>query len=104
MLENILIPTRNNIQLGEAVAYENLCIFPLLSGTDSEPDYLSMKTALEKEQLEIQEVSESGSVPNLLVINHSDLPVLIIDGEEVAGAKQNRIVNTSILTIHHIFY
>ena len=97
MLENILIQTRKSIQLGKAVAYENLCIFPLLSEIDIKLDYLSMKTALEKQQMEIQEISESGSVPNLKVINHSDLPVLIIDGEEVVGAKQNRIVNTSIL-------
>lgn len=97
MLENILVQTRESIQIGKAVAYENLCIFPLLSDTDTEPDYLSMKTALKKQQIEIQEISESGSVPDLKVINHSDLPVLIIDGEEVAGAKQNRIVNTSIL-------
>ena len=97
MLENILVQTRKNIQLGKAVAYENLCIFPLLSKMETELGYLSMKTALEKQQIEIQEVSESGSVPNLKVINHSGLPVLIIDGEEVAGAKQNRIVNTSIL-------
>lgn len=97
MLENILIQTRKNIQLGKADVYENLCIFPLLSGADTGPGYLSMKTALEKQQMEIQEISESGSVPNLKVINHSDLPVLIIDGEELAGAKQNRIANTSIL-------
>lgn len=97
MLENILVQTRDSIQIGKAVAYKNLCIFPLLNDSDTEPDYLSMKTALEKRQLEIREVSESGSVPNLKVINYSDLPVLIIDGEEVAGAKQNRIVNTSIL-------
>ena len=97
MLNNILIQTRKQIQLGKAIAHENLCIFPLLSDTDTELNYLSMKTALAKQRIEIQEISESGSVPNLKVINHSELPVLIIDGEEVAGAKQNRIVNTSIL-------
>ena len=97
MLDNILVQTRKNIQIGKPVSYKNLCIFPLLNGNDPEPDYLSMKTALEKQQIEIQEVSESGSALNLKAINHSDLPILIIDGEEVAGAKQNRIIKPSIL-------
>ena len=97
MLANILNQTRSRIQLEKAVAYENLCIFPIMGDTDTELEYLSMKTALDKQKMEIQEVSESGTVPTLKVINHSELPVLIIDGEELAGAKQNRIVNTSIL-------
>jgi hypothetical protein len=37
----------------------------------------------------------------LLVTNDSTLPVLIIDGEELVGAKQNRILNTSILLKEH---
>ncbi len=29
--------------------------------------------------------------------NHTEIPVLILDGSELKGAKQNRIVNISIL-------
>jgi hypothetical protein len=36
-------------------------------------------------------------VPNLKVHNKSPRMVLILDGEELVGAKQNRIVNTTIL-------
>jgi hypothetical protein len=36
-------------------------------------------------------------VPNLKVHNKADKPVLLLDGEEVAGAKQNRVLNTTIL-------
>jgi hypothetical protein len=36
-------------------------------------------------------------VPLLRVENHSEIPVLIVDGEELVGAKQNRAVNTTIL-------
>ena len=42
-------------------------------------------------------MDEAGSIPELRVINRSPLPVLILDGEELVGAKQNRIVNTTIL-------
>jgi len=42
-------------------------------------------------------VSEGGTVPQLKVVNSAPEAVLILDGEELAGAKQNRIVNTTIL-------
>jgi hypothetical protein len=45
----------------------------------------------------VQEVSEGGSVPDLLVENSGDIRVLFLEGEELVGAKQNRILNTSVL-------
>ncbi|PHN02411.1 ARPP-1 family domain-containing protein [Flavilitoribacter nigricans] len=97
MMKTTFKQTREKIHIGPAVTYENLCIFPLISSQDSALNYLGMKTALTKKLIEIQEISEAGSVPDLNVVNHSELPVLIVDGEELAGAKQNRIANTSIL-------
>ena len=45
----------------------------------------------------VSEVNESGSVPNLRVDNRGYTPVLFLEGEELRGAKQNRVVNTSVL-------
>ena len=47
--------------------------------------------------LTVKEVSESGSVPELKVINMGDKDVLLLDGEELTGAKQNRVLNTTVL-------
>ena len=52
---------------------------------------------MEKRLIIIQEVSKEASVPELKVINQADKPVLFLDGEELAGAKQNRVLNTTIL-------
>ena len=41
--------------------------------------------------------SESGSVPELVVENPLAERVLLYDGEELVGAKQNRILNVSVL-------
>jgi hypothetical protein len=63
-------------------------------------DYLALDEALDRKLVEVTEVTEVdavGSVPDLLVKNRGKRAVLIIDGEEVVGAKQNRVVNTSIL-------
>jgi len=36
-------------------------------------------------------------VPNLIVTNNADSLVLFLEGEELRGAKQNRVLNTSVL-------
>ena len=38
-----------------------------------------------------------GSVPELRFVNECGAPVLLLDGEELVGAKQNRIINLTIL-------
>jgi hypothetical protein len=40
-------------------------------------------------------------VPNLLVSNTGDSRVLFLEGEELKGAKQNRVLNTSVLVAAH---
>ena len=50
-----------------------------------------------KDFIEFTELDDSGVVTELRVINHAEIPGLILDGEELKGAKQNRIVNISIL-------
>ena len=47
--------------------------------------------------MEVTEVSQGGSVPDLRLINKSANKLLAVDGEELIGAKQNRIVNATFL-------
>jgi hypothetical protein len=77
--------------------FENMGVLPLLTSLDDSPEYLTLKEALDKQVLTITEVSHEGSVPELKVVNGAEIPVLLLDGEEVIGAKQNRVLNTSIL-------
>ena len=44
-----------------------------------------------------REVDEAGTVPELVVENPLAERVLLYDGEELVGAKQNRILNVSVL-------
>jgi hypothetical protein len=84
-------------KIGRKQTYKNLTIFPLLSTYFLDLDYLLLDEALVGGLIEVVEVDQEGSVPELKVINKSPRMVLILDGEELVGAKQNRIVNTSIL-------
>jgi len=45
----------------------------------------------------ITEVSDEGQVPELKIVAKGDKAVLLVDGEELVGAKQNRVLNLTIL-------
>jgi hypothetical protein len=85
------------LNLGEVQQFKNLAMVPVVSDYDDGLGYITLGEALGEGSIEIREVSEGGSVPELRVINHAAEMVLILDGEELVGAKQNRIVNTTIL-------
>ena len=83
--------------VGQAVSHETLTIFPLLANEAFAKDHLTLDEALAAGTATITEVSESGSVPELLFRNKGDKAVFLLDGEELVGAKQNRILNITIL-------
>ena len=56
-----------------------------------------LEEALEQKCARVNEVSQSGSVPELKFTNDCERPVLLMDGEELVGAKQNRILNLTVL-------
>ena len=85
------------MELGPPQSFENMTVFGLLSPLNGGPEYITLREALERGVFQVTEVSEGGSVPELMVVNKGEVAVLILDGEELAGAKQNRILTTTIL-------
>ncbi len=85
------------IQFGTLQVFSNMVVVPLFTTLQSAIHYLTLQQALDQQKLKITELSESGSVPELKVANQGELPVLLLDGEELMGAKQNRVLNTTIL-------
>jgi len=86
-----------DIVMGRAKRYRDITVFPLHRAVTPRLDYVALDEALDRKLVEVTEVDAAGSVPDLLVKNCGKRSVLIIDGEEVVGAKQNRVVNASIL-------
>ncbi len=89
MIENLL-------QIGELAEHRGIVVAPLFPRNDPVAEYLTLDEALAG-GLRVKETSESGSVPELLVENPLSKRVLLYDGEELVGAKQNRILNVSVL-------
>lgn len=86
-----------SLELGEPRLHDGIGLWPVLGPSRPEPAYLTLVEALPLGGFKITEVSHGGSVPTLRVINETPHHVLLFDGEELKGAKQNRILNTSIL-------
>jgi hypothetical protein len=87
------------VSLGTPSAFRNLTLTPILlrNGPLSSVEPLCLEEALKAGTLKVSEVSAEGHVPEMRVRNSGDAPVLILDAEELVGAKQNRIVNVTIL-------
>jgi hypothetical protein len=85
------------MELGAGASFGNMAVFELLRPKNGGPEYITLREAIERGVLAVTETSEGGSVPELMVANTGDLSVLLLDGEEVRGAKQNRVLNTTIL-------
>ena len=87
-----------SLELGSFKNYLNISVAPLVGVTDEKgPEYITMTEALADDLLEVTEIDHGGSVPNLRVRNLCDRNVLLLDGEELMGAKQNRVLNTTVL-------
>jgi hypothetical protein len=82
---------------GSALSVDGLVVIPLVGTKAVKARYVLLEEALQRGRLTISEVDEGGQVPYLRAVNQGPRPVLIHDGEELVGAKQNRIANVTVL-------
>jgi hypothetical protein len=83
-------------ELGEARSFGGLTLVPLYPVVPPCADYVGLDEATAG-GLVVTEVDEAGSVETLLVVNPLGAAALLYEGEELAGAKQNRVLERSIL-------
>ena len=100
-MNDILINTINNLEIKDPQTANNLTVYPLVLHIEDGPNYITFPEALQNNHLSIKEVNNAGSVPDLIAINKGDMPVLGLNGEELVGAKQNRVLNTTVLLAAH---
>ena len=75
---------------------DTLTVVPVVASNAGESRWMLLSDAVATGALRITEVG-SGTVPRLLAKNAAALPVLVLDGEQLIGARQNRTTNRSIL-------
>ena len=95
----IILDAIAGLTLDEPIVQRQMAMFPLLDGKAGAAPraYLTLDEALDAGTAQVTEVSHDGSVPELAFRNAGDTPVLLVEGEELLGARQNRTLNVSIL-------
>lgn len=73
-----------------------LRVVPIVGLSHDEPAYQLLQGEALK-AVKVTETSQSGSVPELQIVNSMDFRVYLMDGQELIGAKQNRILNTDVM-------
>lgn len=82
--------------LGKKQECGNITIVPILNDSPLKLDILDLTTGFKMGLVEASECEQS-TVGTIMVKNNATSPLLLVDGEEVAGAKQNRIIGQSML-------
>ncbi|MER3412106.1 MAG: TIGR02452 family protein, partial [Thermoleophilia bacterium] len=88
------------LSLGEPRWSCSLTLYPLFPDREPVLKYLGLDEALAN-GLHVGEVGDEGAVGTLAVTNPLSQPVLLYEGEEVAGMKQNRVVERTVLVPAH---
>jgi hypothetical protein len=83
-------------QLGDARSHEGVTLVPLFPLRGPVCDYTALDDAMAR-GFQVQEVDAAGLVGQFAVANPLEQGVLLYDGQELVGAKQNRILNITVL-------
>lgn len=99
-IENIAFIDLNgakiSVEILESQKYENVEAIPIRSDFFGKKDFLTLKKGYEMNLVEIKELDHS-TVNAVSCKNDSVAPLILIDGDEITGAMQNRIINDTLL-------
>src|SRR6266545_5506301 len=82
--------------VGTPQQFESLWLVPPFAAGEPRAEYVGLDEAV-AHGFVVREVDDHGEVNSLLVENPLELPVILYEGEELVGAKQNRILHASML-------
>ena len=99
-MSNLQDIIKTSTSLGNLQRVHGLGVIPILAIEVPEIPVLEpLELALERGSARITETGMAGEVPFLLLKNTGDQPIIVLDGEEVVGGKQNRIINTTLVIL-----
>lgn len=95
-MANAIADRARGVRADESQGRTALRIFPIVGPSQDQPPY-RLLDAESLAAVKITETSPSGHVPELKVENNLECFLFLMDGQELVGAKQNRILNTDVL-------
>jgi hypothetical protein len=90
-----------NIEIGQPVFLRNLLIHPISGPSENGIEISSLEDILSDAGCEFNEL-EPPDINRISFFNNADSPVLMLDGEEVIGSLQNRILAGSTLAMARV--
>lgn len=88
----------NNFKIDEPISLKGLKLFPVSFDINTGSNNIEfLDNSFDKKEIEAFEVTSEGVVGQVGIKNKSETFVLILDGEAISGAKQNRISQTTII-------
>lgn len=84
------------ITVAEPTVLRSLAVFPLIADRTPSVRYVSFAEAAQRGAT-VKELGSGARVNDLVVHNPLDVPVLLYEGEEVLGARQDRTFDVSVL-------
>lgn len=90
---------QKSVSLGNLQPVRGLGVIPILTEEAPLSVLESFERAMERGLARVTETSPAGEVPFLMLENKGDNPIIILDGEELVGGKQNRIINTTLVIL-----
>ncbi|MCP4230080.1 MAG: hypothetical protein GY771_08025 [bacterium] len=84
-----------DLTVGEPEVHGNLAVYPIYlpGGGEKLDDLLTMSEAMDSDRFKITELEEGATVNSLEVRNNTGKSVVLLAGEIIRGAKQDRIVS-----------
>ena len=87
----------SGVELRTVQQAASLQVFGLRWSAGNGLDYATLDEALLDNVLDVTEITEGGQVPTIRVANKSERMVFLMAGEMLAGCKQDRVLNSSMM-------
>lgn len=100
-MENIFSSYYPKIDFCDVTQTANIAIIQLKGSEPRFPDVVPFSIAHQQGLVVVKELSEAGSVGELTTQNLSQRYILLLEGEILIGAKQNRTLNATVLLAPH---
>jgi hypothetical protein len=96
--DQVILDQLARLRVGVGAAHAGMAVFPVFASNAAAPAlrYRTLEQAIADGAVEVVEQA-SATVPELTLRNKGDVMIFVLDGEEVIGGRQNRIVNASFL-------
>ncbi|MBR5503185.1 MAG: tubulin-like protein [Methanobrevibacter sp.] len=99
-IENTIFMNFNGLNISlevlEKQTYKNVQVVPIKTDAFAKKDFITLKKGIEMGLVSVREL-DSEQVNTVVCKNDAVVPLLLIDGDEIVGAKQNRIMNETLL-------